>query len=377
MAIDCGVTRRGVIGIGAAAVLAAPLAAAGPRDSVVRLIVGTYQGEGGGGLYPLSYDPAAESLTLGTPLPAYANASFGAYNPRHDCHYLIDEQSAGTVAAYRPGDPAWSGAMATGGADPCHIAIDQRQRRIAVAHYTAGSVAVIGVDPVSGALAGPPVVRNHIGSGPNARQRGTHVHWVGFSPDGRWLHAVDLGADAVFGYDLKSGIGQPVVSYRAPPGTGPRHMNFHPHRPQAFLLSELRSEVTVLDSAGAGRFAARQTVSTLPADFTGTNYPAEIAINRAGDRLYVSNRGHDSIAVFAVAPDGRLDPIEHVSTGGTWPRFFLLIEEAGRLLVANQRSGNVAAFAIAADGRLRATGASIAIPAPAFIARTPTTPTKG
>lgn len=373
MTINPAVTRRDVIGMGAAAMLAAPLAAGGRRDPAVRLIVGTYQGEGGGGLYPLSYYPTRESWALGAPMPAYANASFGTYNPRHDCHYLIDEQSAGTVAAYRPGDPARRVAMATGGADPCHIAIDPRHRRIAIAHYTDGGVAVIGLDPASGALAGPPVVRRHIGSGPNARQRGPHGHWVGFSPDGRWLHAVDLGADAVFGYDLRDGIGQPIVSFLAPPGTGPRHMNFHPHRPQAFLLSELRSEVTVLDSAGDGRFVARQIVSTLPADFAGTNYPAEIAINRAGDRLYVSNRGHDSIAVFAVMPDGRIDLIEHVATGGTWPRFFLLIEKAGRLLVANQRSCEVNAFAIMADGRLRATGASIAIPAPVFIARTPTT----
>ncbi|KQS01988.1 hypothetical protein ASG11_14345 [Sphingomonas sp. Leaf357] len=382
MTIDHEVTRRGLIGMGAGALLAAPLAAAGRPDPVVRLIVGTYESEGGGGLYPLSYDPGRDSWALGAPLPTYANASFGAYDPRHDCHYLIDEQSAGAVAEYRPGDPMRRVAMATGGADPCHIAIDPRHRRIAIAHYTDGGVAVIGIDPANGALLGSPVVQTHTGFGPNARQRGPHAHWVGFSPDGRWLHAVDLGADAVFGYalsngDLRSAIGQPIVSYRAPPGTGPRHMTLHPRRAQAFLLSELRSEVTVLDSAGGGRFVARQTLSTLPAGFTGTNYPAEIAINRAGDRLYVSNRGHDSIAVFAVAADGRIDAIEHVATGGRWPRHFLLIEATKRLLVANQRSGDVTALAIAADGRLRATGASIAIPAPAFIARIPTKTIEG
>ena len=363
------VTRRDILALGGVALAAAPLHAAVRGDRVLSLWVGTYTGEGGGGLYPLSYDVGRDRWTVGAPDPLTQNASFGAYGRRHDLLYLVDETSAGTVVAYRRRDRARVGVVSAAGADPCHVAIDARQRRLAVANYGSGSVAVFALDPATGLPVAPPVVRVNKGAGPNvARQRGPHAHWVGFSPDGRWLHSVDLGTDEVLGYDLRGGVGPTMTSYRAAPGAGPRHMVFHPHLAKAYLLSELAGDVTLLEGDGGGGFRARQTLTTARPGFSGVNYPAELAIDRAGRRLYVSNRGDDSIAVFAVDRDGRLNLMQHIGTQGHWPRFFLLVEAAGRLFVANERSGTVQAFAVAGDGRLRALGAPAVVPGAAFIA---------
>ncbi|HEU0066940.1 MAG TPA: lactonase family protein [Sphingomonas sp.] len=369
------VGRRDVVGMvaaaGAAAPLAAPLAGALPGPPTRHLVVGTYAAEHGAGLCPLFYDVGRDRWSAGTPVPTIANASFGAYNPRHGLFYLLDERQDGSVGAYRPDDWRQLGAWTSGGADPCHIALDPRQRQLAVANYANGSIALYAVDPATGGLREPARISITPGKGPNAeRQSGPHAHWVGFAPDGRWLHMVDLGADIVLGFDLRSGGRTPIVSYRAPPGTGPRHMAFHPRLPVAYLVSELVSQVTVLEAAGFGRFRATQSATTLPDGGSSPNFPAEVAINRAGNRLYVSNRGHNSIAVFAVSGDGRLRLLEHVPTGN-WPRFFLMCEDAGRLFVANQRAGTVQAFALRPDGRLRPTAASIAVPGAAFIARVP------
>jgi 6-phosphogluconolactonase len=129
-------------------------------------------------------------------------------------------------------------------------------------------------------------------------------------------------------------------------------MAWHPRLPVAYLFAELGNTVTVLRAGADGGFTAGATLSTLPAGFSGASYGAHIAVNRAGTRLYLSNRGHDSIAVFAIAHDGGLSLIQHVSCGGHWPRLFLLREDRGELLVANERSGNVAVLRILADGRL-------------------------
>jgi 6-phosphogluconolactonase len=166
---------------------------------------------------------------------------------------------------------------------------------------------------------------------------------------------VDLGADAVFAHRVDPASGRVTgsdVAYRATPGSGPRHMAWHPRLPVAYLFAELGNTVTVLRAGADGGFTAGATLSTLPAGFSGASYGAHIAVNRAGTRLYLSNRGHDSIAVFAIAHDGGLSLIQHVSCGGHWPRLFLLREDRGELLVANERSGNVAVLRILADGRL-------------------------
>lgn len=363
-------TRRELLAGGLA--VAALSARSHAAEASVDLFAGTYQAEGGAGVVPFHYAPATDDWSLGTPVGSIVNASFGVHSQRFDRHYLLGEQASGTVAALAPG---WRprGVASTGGADPCHAALDARQSCLAVANYSSGSAALLRLDPATGAPIAPPLVRVHAGHGPVAdRQAGPHAHWVGFSPDDRWLHAVDLGADAIFAhrFDAARGtIDAGVIAYRAPAGSGPRHLARHPRLRSAYLVSELANTVTVLTATPDGRFAARATLSTLPAGFTGHSQAAHIAINARGDRLYVSNRGHDSLAVFAIDRKGDLSLLQHLSSGGRWPRFFLLLDRQRRLVVANERSGTLAIFRIAADGRIAPTGQSLAVPGGVFIGR--------
>jgi 6-phosphogluconolactonase len=334
-----------------------------------RLIAGTYVSRGGTGVVPLT--GTADGWTAGAPVAAIRNASFGVASRDGRFRYLLDESEAGVLGIYdRALKPL--GSVSTLGAHPCHAALSPDGGLLAVANYSSGAVAVWRLDRKTGLPVSAAQSVAHRGSGPNQRrQTGPHAHWVGFSRDGRTLHAVDLGADAVFAHRVDPSSGRVTgsdVAYRAAPGSGPRHLAWHPRLPVAYLLAELANTVTVLRANAAGGFTAGATLSTLPAGFGGASYGAHIAVNRAGTRLYLSNRGHDSIAVFSIARDGGLSLVQHVSCGGHWPRLFLLREDRGELLVANERSGNVAVLRIQADGRLSEPGRGPAIPGVAFLA---------
>ncbi|MGN5376006.1 lactonase family protein [Sphingomonas hankookensis] len=355
-------TRRTVLaGLAATATLSsAPARARGWRPA---LIAGTYAAKGGAGLYRL---PAAgRGWRVGAADPALRDASFGV--SRGSMRYLVRESAGGRmIATDRDGKILVD--LPSGGDDPCHVAIDPAGRLLAVANYSSGTVAIY---PLAAGIPQPPVVRQHRGTGPRAdRQGGPHAHWVGFTPDNRFLHSVDLGADAIFAYPLASGeIGEPMVAWRAPAGAGPRHLAYHPALPVAYCVTELANTLVTLDAQFDGTLTSRATTSLLPAGWQGRSQAAHIAIDRAGRRLYASNRGHDSIAMFDLAEDGSATLAGHVPCGGDWPRFFLLLEDTGQLLVANERSGEVAVFALTRDGALRPTPVRLAVPGVVFLDR--------
>ena len=199
----------------------------------------------------------------------------------------------------------------------------------------------------------------HAAGEPKAAFEAGHAHWVQWSPEGDRLYVSDLGHDEIraYPYDARSGtVGAPTVAAALPKGAGPRHMAFHPKGRFAYVVTEYANTVVAFARAPDGTLTALQTVDTLPADFTGKSQAAHLAINAAGDVLYVSNRGHNSIASFRIGADGRLTPLQTIATGGDWPRFFLLDETRKRLFVAHQRSNDIAVFHIAGDGQLTATG---------------------
>ncbi|WP_084579205.1 lactonase family protein [Sphingomonas azotifigens] len=355
-------TRRALVGA-AVAVGTCPttlLARTGER-----LIAGTYANEKGPGLVPLTRGPAG--WQAGAAHAEIRNASFGVRSATTGVRYLLDEQTQGSVGIYSAG-LAKLGAASTLGADPCHAALSADGRRLAIANYSSGSVALFDLDR-TGRLVGEARRIQHEGSGPNReRQAGPHAHWVGFAGNGDRLHSVDLGADAVFLHRLgTAGTVDTSIAYRTEPGAGPRHLARHPRLPIAYLVTELANTVTVLRALPDGRFTAVATLSTLPKGFTGTSAAAHIAVNAAGTRLYLSNRGHDSIAVFAIQPDGGLTPLQHAGCGGHWPRLFLLREGDREMLVANERSGNIARLAIGADGRLGTAAKGVALPGVVFL----------
>lgn len=334
----------------------------------VELIAGTYAREGGPGLVPLTAGPSG--WVAGRPFDTIRNASFGVRASASGIRYLLDEQEKGRLGVYDRGLRRL-GDFSTLGSDPCHAALSPDGRLLAVANYSSGSVAVWRIDRDTGRPMGEAQLVVHTGSGPNrARQAGAHAHWVGFTMGSKLLHAVDLGADAIFAHmlDPRSGaIVSSSLAYRAPAGSGPRHLARHPRLRIAYLVSELANTVTILAIHPNGTFAAKGIVSTLPAAFAGPSTAAHIALNSRGTRLYVSNRGHDSIAVFAIGADGGLTLLQHVGSGGRGPRLFLLVEERGEMLVANQRSGNVARLPLDHDGRLGAADHGTSIPGVVFL----------
>ncbi|NLS26176.1 6-phosphogluconolactonase [Sphingomonas sp. S2M10] len=355
-------TRRALIGATAAL-------GACPATLLARtaggLIAGTYANENGPGLVPLTR--GRQGWSAGAPVATIRNASFGVRSAATGVRYLLDEQSRGMLGVYTDGLDKLA-AASTLGADPCHAALSADGRRLAVANYSSGSVALFALDR-AGRPMGEARLLQHEGSGPDrARQAGPHAHWVGFTAGGSQLHAVDLGADAVFLHRLGAGGAVDTsIAYRTEAGAGPRHLARHPRLPIAYLVTELANTVTVLRAHADGRFTALATLSTLPRDFRGASAGAHIAVNAAGTRLYISNRGHDSIAVFAIQRDGRLALLQHAGCGGHWPRLFLLREADGELLVANERSGNIARLPLGRDGRLGAAAKGVALPGVVFL----------
>jgi 6-phosphogluconolactonase len=335
------------------------------------LYLGTYANNGGAGLHPLRAG-ADGSLTLAPPSPAAANASFGTYSAAHDLYYLVDEQADGTVNVLRRDGGGWQtiARLATGGAEPCYVALDHDQRWLGIANYGSGSIALFRLDERTGIPIAPASVRGNRGSGPVAdRQDGPHAHCVCFDRNRRWLYHADLGTDQIIAhpFDVESGFaGEPAVAFQAPPGTGPRHIVFHPILPLALLASELASTLTVLRASGA-TWSVAQTVSTLPAGFAGDSLAGHLSLNAAGERVYVTNRGHDSVAVFGWDTAGTLHPMQHMPSGGASPRAFVLLEAERRLILANEQGCNVTAFALLPDGTLAPQDGEVAAPGAVFL----------
>ena len=346
------------------------------------LYVGTYtEGTRSKGIYLVRMDRSSGKLRRVGSVDAGANPSFLAVHPKGRVLYAVNEvekhdgRGTGAVSAFAIAKD--TGALtrrndqpSEGGA-PCYVSVDRSGRVVFVANYVGGSVALLPIQ-TDGALAAATKVMQHTGSGPNAeRQSSPHAHCIVSDHSNRFVLAADLGADRVFVYrlDLEGKSlrhvegGDAVMRY----GAGPRHIAFHPTLPLVFIANELDSTVATLRfDAERGTLSPLDTHSTLPAGWTGTNYPADIHVAPSGRTLYVSNRGHNSIAVFSVAEStGALALHQVVSTDGDWPRNFSLHPTGRWLLVANQRSDSIVVFRRdQKSGRLTPTRQRIALPSP-------------
>jgi 6-phosphogluconolactonase len=259
------------------------------------------------------------------------------------------------------------------GASPCYISLDRSEKAALVANYVGGNVALLPLAP-NGQLSAPSATDQHQGSGPHKNQTTAHAHCILPDPANTFAFAVDLGTDQVVAYRLGAAKGEltrlPEPAFVAKPGAGPRHLVFHPNGRQAYLINELNSTLTALAyDASAGKFKELQTVSTLPKGFTGENSCADVHVSPDGLFLYASNRGHNSIAAFAIdTNNGTLAPIQHMNTQGKTPRNFALTPSGRLLLVANQNSNNVVTFRVdGQNGLLTPTGQTIEVPSPMFV----------
>ena len=336
----------------AASAVAAPAAKPGP----VTVYVGTYTDGTSRGIYRLTFDTATGTMTEPVLAVETKNPSFLALHPSGRFLYAAGEissfegQKTGAVSAFaidpKTGDLALLNQQSSGGAGPCHLVVDKTGRNVLVANYGGGNVAVLPID-ADGRLKPASSVRAHEGSGPNTgRQEKPHAHGIYLDAAERFALSPDLGADRVFVYrfDAAKGTLEPHGAAPLDPGAGPRHLAFHPSGKYLYTINELLSTVSAFAyDAAKGALAPLQTVSALPAGFSGTSWTAEVAVSPDGRFVYGSNRGDDSLAVFAVdRATGRLTPAGHAPVGGKNPRHFT-IDPSGRFILAgHQGSGTIA-----------------------------------
>jgi 6-phosphogluconolactonase len=333
------------------------------------------------GIYAYRFDAEKGQLTSIGLAAETTDPSFLAVHPNGKYLYAVNEignfngGTSGAVSAFaidaKTGALKFLNQVATRGAGPCYVSLDKNGEFVLVANYDSGSIASFPVQS-DGSLGTTSGFVQHSGSGPDKeRQEGPHAHWIGTSPDNRFALAVDLGLDQVivYGFDSSKGVFTPMLSgfAKVKPGAGPRHLAFHPDGKFAYVLSEVESSVTVFAyQPKTGTLTSLQTISALPKDFSGHKEAAEIAVHPSGKFLYTSNRGHDSIAVFAIdEKKGTLKSLGQVLTGGKTPRHFAIDPTGAYLLAENEDSNNIVIFHIdPATGSPTPTGQTVEVPSP-------------
>jgi 6-phosphogluconolactonase len=373
---------------GAAAAFAQPQPAPGTTSFAGAnkqwVYVGTYNKGDSKGIYRFDFDPATGQLTPAGLAAEAINPSFLAIHPSRQYLYAVGEISnfegkkAGGVSAFRinpaTGKLTLLNQKPSGGTGPCHITVDKAGKNAVVANYNSGSACVLQIT-ADGQLAGPTAMVQHEGKGADPRrQEGPHAHSANLDAANRFAFIADLGLDQVkvYRFDGAKGAITPndPPAFHTAPGAGPRHFAFHPDGKHAYVIDELDMTITVCDyDAGRGVLTKRQVVSTLPAGAIGSNYStAEVVVHPSGRFVYGSNRGHNSIAAFAVEPSGELRLIGHQGEGVKTPRNFN-IDPTGRwMIVANQDGNSLVVFRIdPKTGALAPTGVRAEVGAPVCV----------
>ncbi len=338
----------------------------------------------GKGIHIYRFDEDSGRLEQAAVAEGIQNPSYLAFGRGSKCLYAVNElkrcegAASGALSAYAF-DPerlalTFLGKRLSGGTDPCHVAVDPSGRWAALANFRSGSAAVYPI-LADGGLGPMASFVQHEGHGVNpARQEGPHAHAAIFAPGGEGLMVPDLGTDRIVAYRFDAATGrlspdrERTVS--CAPGVGPRSLEYHPSGRFAYAVNELASSVTAFEVDRAnGALSAMQTLSALPEGWGGASTCADLHIAPSGRYLYASNRGHDSIAIFAIdESDGSLRAAGHESTRGATPRNFALDREGAVLLAANQDSDSIAVFRInRMTGKPEYTGVSCFAPTPVFV----------
>jgi 6-phosphogluconolactonase len=324
------------------------------------LFVGTYTNGSSKGIY--AYRFRSESGEL-TPLGLVAetqNPTFLAMSANHRYLYAVNEVAnhegthSGMVSGFSidhlNGKLTPINSVASGGAGPCHLTVDRTGSALIVANYSSGSAASFHLSR-TGELGAPASQFQYSGKGPDTkRQEGPHCHCATVTPDNRFVMINDLGLDRIHIYRLdpataKLNANDPAF-WSSKPGAGPRHLAFHPKGEFAYCINEMASTVDALRwDPKSGALTTIQNISTLPSDFKGENTGAEIEVDPKGRFVYASNRGHNSIAVFAIDQQkGTLTSVDYGMTPGREPRGFTLDPTGKWLIVGNQMIGTISIF---------------------------------
>lgn len=312
-----------------------------------KIILGSYTKKDSKGIYSVELDTKNKVLTNLQALITEDNPTFLDISNKEIVYTVSKDGDFGGIASYQQTqDGAFTllNRVTEEGAPPCYVAVDEERQLVYGANYHKGVITSYIINP-DGSLSLADR-KEHLGNGPHANQNSPHAHYSDLAPDGR-LIACDLGNDTVYTYDVDTkGKLTEVAVFKANPGTGPRHIVFHPNHTSAYLFGELSNEVVVLSyDTTSGVFSQEQVISTLPEDFTDFSGGAAIRVSKDGKFLYASNRGHNSLAVYKINNSGKsLELIQLISVEGDFPRDFDLSPNQQFVIVANQNTDNLTLF---------------------------------
>lgn len=348
------------------------------NESFQEFYVGTYTAEGGEGIYLCKLDEKTGDLSLMNTFTGIDNPSFVRLSPDRKYLYSVSETAKGDgetgfVHAFKVEenrDLTLLNSQESVGDNPCHVDVSADGKFVLVSNYSGGTFSILATDEDGKLFPAEKTVYNE-GSGPVVgRQETPHAHSAKFSPFTNEVFNADLGTDQLNVFHLENGtLVQHNQSFvKLAPGSGPRHFDFHPNGKVIYVINELNSTVSVLKKEGDS-WTVFQDISTLPSDFEGESYCADVHISKDGKYLYGSNRGDNSIAVFEVdAKDATLKLKDVVSVEGNWPRNFGITPGGEWLLVANQRSGNITVFKVDKEtGSISFTGKELKLPSPVCV----------
>jgi 6-phosphogluconolactonase len=354
---------------------------AADQPATYLIYVGTSGGAKSKGIYAGRMDARTGALSPFSLAAESPNPSFVTIHANNRFLYAVNAisnfrgKNSGSVSAFAidraTGKLTPLNQQSSGGAGPCHLVVDHTGKHVLAANYGGGSVCVLPIKE-DGSLGEATTFIQHQGSSVNPkRQDGPHAHGIYLDAGNRFAFVPDLGMDKVMIYKFDAAKGLLTANDPAfatiKPGSGPRHLAFHPSERFAYVISELSSTLTAFAcDTKRGVLKELQTVSTLPEDFKGESTTAEVEVHPSGKFAYGSNRGHDSIAVFTIdQKTGRLTFVERTATQGKIPRNFG-IDPTGKFLVAaNQATDNLVVFRVdAKTGQLTPTGSAVESPAP-------------
>lgn len=330
------------------------------------------------GVHAFAFDSENGTLKPLKRTTGVQNPFFIALSPDKRHLYAIDAAKFGGeenefVAAFaiegRDGNLRMLNRQSTRGTASCYLDVTATGKCVLVANYSSGSVASLPVKD-DGSLGEAASFFQHSGSSADPqRQKGPNAHCFVVSPDGRHALAADLGIDKIMIYTLDDASAKLAPNTAQPfaklaPGSGPRHLTFHPNGKLVYVINELANTITVFDwNSADGTLKEKQSIATLPKDFTGKSYTADLKITPDGKHLYGTNRGHDSLASYRIAGDGTLTLLNIQPSGGKGPQNLLIIPDGRWLLCANMPGDNVVVFHIdRASGAIIAKGDPIEVP---------------
>jgi 6-phosphogluconolactonase len=347
--------------------------------------VGTYTGAKSQGIYRFELDLATGKATTVELAGKSKDPSFLAIHPNRRFLYAVGEgdnlgsKNVGSLSAFaldpKTGDLTFLNQESSGGSGPCHIIVDKAGKNVLAANYGGGSACALAIGP-DGKLAPATSIVQHKGTSVDkARQEAPHAHSINLDPGNNFAFVADLGLDKVMIYRFDPAKGtltanDPPAADVAP-GSGPRHFAFHPNGKNAYVINEMKMTITAFNyDAEKGVLSNLQTVTTLPKGAKGTDFStAEVVVHPSGKFVFGSNRGHNTIAVFAVDPEtGKLTPRGHQGHHIKTPRNFAVDPTGAYLLAANQDGGSIVIFRIDPEtGVLTPTGTDVEVPAPVCV----------